>query len=335
MKLTDAIGEIFHFGAHAEEIARLNRERDELAERERTAHAYIRRKVNQLLTVMGTLPLRPEELDDRTLLETDPIGIIAESFTQVLEHLTSTNDKLRLAQEEFQAILATAGVGIVVVDDAMRIQTYNVKARELFFRDDTLPTGGTCYELLCGCSVPPPNCVFEKVKATRIGIHQSNWVFRDRHFDVAGTPIKNRYGDVTHVVLVYNDVTDRKRTEDILRENEEMYRGIFDSASELIQSLTPDGSLRFANRAWYEALGRTPHELATLTLADFIHPDHLDACRRAFGEALAGTDHSDFSTVFIDRAGRPLPLRGTISCSTAIGKPSAVCCIFRPDPHPP
>lgn len=47
---------------------------------------YVRAKINQLLEVMGTLPLRPEELDDASLLELDPIGILADSFAQVLEH---------------------------------------------------------------------------------------------------------------------------------------------------------------------------------------------------------------------------------------------------------
>lgn len=47
---------------------------------------YIRAKINQLLSVMGTLPLKPEELDDETLISVDPIGIIAETFQQILEN---------------------------------------------------------------------------------------------------------------------------------------------------------------------------------------------------------------------------------------------------------
>ena len=334
MDLEKTVKKFFHLGASEEEIARLTQERDEVAERERTAVTYIRRKINQLLTVMGTLPLRPEELDDRTLLEMDPIGIIAGSFTQVLEHLTSTNDKLRMAQDEIQAILSTAGVGIVVVDSAMCIQSCNTKAREIFFRDGEVPHDATCYEALCGASAPPQDCTCERVKTMRIGIHRPDWRYKGRHFDVAGTPIKNRYGDVTHVVLVYNDVTDRKQTEDVLRENEEMYRTIFDSASDLIQSLGPDGSLRYVNRAWCEALGYAREEVVGLTIADFVHPDHLKACLAAFEEALSGTRRGKYATVFIDKQGRPLPLQGTISGSQAHGKACAVCCILRPIPTP-
>lgn len=52
--------------------------------RHRDPYAYIRDKVNQLLRVMGTDSLRPEELDDDMLIGLDPIGIVASSFEQIL-----------------------------------------------------------------------------------------------------------------------------------------------------------------------------------------------------------------------------------------------------------
>lgn len=48
---------------------------------------YIREKTNQLLRVMGSEDLRYEELDDRDLLVLDPIGIVAGSIAQVINHL--------------------------------------------------------------------------------------------------------------------------------------------------------------------------------------------------------------------------------------------------------
>ncbi|PLX86738.1 MAG: histidine kinase, partial [Desulfuromonas sp.] len=52
--------------------------------KEQSAIRYIRDKLNQLLQVMGTLPLKPEELDDETLLSLDPIGIVSDTFQQIL-----------------------------------------------------------------------------------------------------------------------------------------------------------------------------------------------------------------------------------------------------------
>ncbi len=61
-----------------ERIAGLERENDRLRRSERAAVAYIRGKVDQMLHVLGTVPLRQEELDDDTLLQLDPIGIISD-----------------------------------------------------------------------------------------------------------------------------------------------------------------------------------------------------------------------------------------------------------------
>ena len=94
------------------------------------ALCYIRAKVDQLLTVMGTLPLRPEELDDSTLVALDPIGIIAESFRQVVDHLNETNQRLSVATGEIRAILDTLGAAIVVLDLDDRIEDCNPLAIE-------------------------------------------------------------------------------------------------------------------------------------------------------------------------------------------------------------
>ncbi len=98
------------------ELEKLRTEVGQLRSQERSVIAYVRSKVDQLLRVMGTLPLRPEELDDATLIALDPIGILAESFSQILEHLQETSEDRAQARDELQAIFDSAGTAIVVVD---------------------------------------------------------------------------------------------------------------------------------------------------------------------------------------------------------------------------
>ena len=50
-------------------------------------YSYLRSSINRLLGVMGTSSLNPEEMRDDDLITLDPIGIISDSFGQVLEHL--------------------------------------------------------------------------------------------------------------------------------------------------------------------------------------------------------------------------------------------------------
>ena len=83
---------------------------------QRDALSYIRAKVDQLLMVMGTFPLRPEELDDETLIALDPIGIIAESFQQVISHLEENNRRLSIAGSVF-----AHSYNSVVITDANKV----------------------------------------------------------------------------------------------------------------------------------------------------------------------------------------------------------------------
>ena len=47
-------------------------------------------------------------------------------------------------------------------------------------------------------------------------------------------------------------------------------------SSEIVTILDPDGSLRYANPAWRQALGYDPEEaVGTMNVLDHVHPDDL------------------------------------------------------------
>lgn len=334
MAIVDTVTRILDAITRGGELRRVAAENAELRERERAAIAYVRCKVKELQMVTGSLPHDIEELDDHGLLELDPIGIVADSFTKLLAQLHETGDRLREAREEIQAILLAAGVGILVVDNRMRIETCNSKAKELFSRGETEIIGQPCHKLLCHRDAPPDDCTFERVMATRQAIRRCDWVFDGRHYEVAGAPLHNRSGEITRVVLVYHDITERKQTTDALRESEEMYRSLLENAHDMFQSVAPDGTFREVNRAWREALGYGDEELARLTFLDIIHPEERDHCRDFFQRLLESRSSTRIETVFVTRDGRPLRVTGNVGCVFIDGKPTATCGIFRPLAEP-
>lgn len=78
-----------------ERFACLERENRDLSGRNRELGEYLRAKTNRLLELMRCPNLGAERFDDRTLLELDPIGTVAESFSQVLDHLREMNENLQ------------------------------------------------------------------------------------------------------------------------------------------------------------------------------------------------------------------------------------------------
>lgn len=169
---------------------------------------YIRQKVNQLLEVMGTVPLRPDELDDRTLLELDPIGIVARSFSQILEHQRQTNKKLALAMEEIRAIFEAVGGGLLVVDMEMRIQACNKNFKKMFLQEDEKVIGAHCHDIVCRNSALVIHCPFKKMLTDGREIAIDNWSIGERHFNIIAQPVRNSLGEVVSGVLLYLDITE-------------------------------------------------------------------------------------------------------------------------------
>ena len=68
---------------------------------------YIYEKINQLLKVIGTKPINRDEISPETLLELDPLGIIADTFETILENLKEKNEELRVSNNRLKILLNT------------------------------------------------------------------------------------------------------------------------------------------------------------------------------------------------------------------------------------
>lgn len=311
------------------ELDRISRENTLLRERQYKQIEYIRKKTNQMLILMGTLPVRAEELDDDTLIEIDPIGTMAEAFVQILDHEKELSERVRLGRDEIQAIMSSVGVGILVLDSNMHIQMFNQKVVELFSLRGEELKGKTCCQAVCGVESLPDNCTFTRIMENRRPVHQVDWVNKDRHFDVSGTPVKNRLGDITHVVLAYTDITSRFETEQRLRDQEQMYINIFENANDIVQCVVADGSFLFVNRVWRETLEYSTDELAGLKIWNIIAPDQRKECLQHFNDLFKGQHLEQIRTTFFSKSGREIPVIGHVSCSFSAGKPLATLSMFQ------
>ncbi len=78
-----------------------------------------------------------------------------------------------------------------------------------------------------------------------------------RHFEVRGVPIIDSEGDVREWVGTCIDVEDRKQFEHALRESEQRFRTMADTAPAMLWITDPSGSCTFLSRGWYEFTGQT------------------------------------------------------------------------------
>lgn len=125
------------------------------------------------------------------------------------------------------------------------------------------------------------------------------------------------------------DITSRKQMEEGLRESEERYRDLFESASDLIQSVSPEGKFLFVNKAWKETLGYNDEEIASLNLFEIIHPECLDSCRALFQRIISGEKIDKVEATFVSKEGKKVIVEGSVNFRFKDGKPLSTRGIFR------
>lgn len=84
-------------------------------------------------------------------------------------------------------------------------------------------------------------------------------------------PVKDESGDIREVVLVHEDITERRRAETTLRERDERYRSVVKQSAEGILLVDVDSKrVLEANVAYQNLLGYAPEEILRLTLYDLV-----------------------------------------------------------------
>ena len=270
---------------------------------------YIRAKVNQLLQVMGTLPLNPEELDDETLIGLDPIGIIADSFGQVLEHQRETNRSLREAHDEIHTLLDAAGAAIVVVDRDLKVESANQKALELLFRGDEDVSGERFCDRLGEDRREINKSLIQKILADGEGKEISDFSLGDRWFHLIASPIKSDEGAVVRIVFVFTDITELKRNEDALR----LSATVFNNTAEAIIVTDGDNRIVTVNDAFTTITGYTLDEVHGRTPNLLKSHRHNETFYQDMWAALGTVGHWRGETWDRKKSGEVFPIWQTIS----------------------
>jgi PAS domain S-box-containing protein len=114
-----------------------------------------------------------------------------------------------------------------------------------------------------------------------------------------------------------------------LQEREEQLRDLFDNATDLIQSVSPEGNILFVNQAWKRTLGYSDVELENLSIFQIIQPEDLEHCQSAMQNLFAGDQCVAIETRFITKEGRTIVVEGNVNCQLKDGRPVATRGIFR------
>jgi PAS domain S-box-containing protein len=136
-------------------------------------------------------------------------------------------------------------------------------------------------------------------------------------------------GHAKATVTLCEDISEMRAVQAQLAMREADYRQLVDGASDLIESVGPDGRFRFVNPAWLETLGYRREELDALTVWDVIHPAHHEAGRAALERILSTGRPERIETVFRTQGGAEIEVEGSVAARREAGEVVATLGIFR------
>ena len=208
-----------------------------------------------------------------------------ESAKAALERRTA---ELQQQREWFEVTLASIGDAVITTDLEARVTYLNPVAEEMTgwtLRDASGKALQDVFQIVNEDTRKPAENPIERVLETGriVGLaNHTSLIARDGTevaIEDSAAPIRNPQGVVSGAVMVFHDVTRRRKAERALRASEERLRAVFSQAAVGIATAEFDGRFQEANQKFCAILGYPLEELRGHTFLDLTHPDDVEPTR--------------------------------------------------------
>ena len=246
--------------------------------------------------------------------DTEFLRTYAAILGPVIDRLHKTQ-KLQTTEERFRLIVENArDYAILVTDTEDRITDWTPGAEAVF--------GWTAEEVIGQPSslIFTPEDRASHVDEDEVETARQEGIAPDRRWhlckdgrrvfiDGTTTALRDERGELRGFLKIGQDVTERRKTEEALRESEARFRHMADSAPALIWMTDAEGAVTFANMHYDHMFGRPASAMLGCGWEEIVLPEDLDRHYAAFLEAFHTRTPFKTETRVRDKVGRVVWLR--------------------------
>lgn len=262
--------------------------------------------------------------DDKTLKRakiTEPLGYILKPFEE--RYLRSSiemalykhkmENKLKESERWLGTILKSVADAVVVTDNDGKVMFMNPVAEVLTgwsFKDAYGKSLKEIFRIVNEDTKSPVENPVNKVLQDNIVLGRNNHTMliskdgNEVSIDSSAAPIRDDKGKITGVVLVINDISDRRIAENALRESENKYRNLFDYATDAIFVQSLKGDILSVNNEASNLLKYSKNELYGMKFHDLLS-SNVKELEKEIYSTLNKEGHYRFETQYIQK-GRTL-----------------------------
>ncbi|MEP1079434.1 PAS domain S-box protein [Leptolyngbya sp. PL-A3] len=124
-----------------------------------------------------------------------------------------------------------------------------------------------------------------------------------RWLDCYAAPRFSNSGDLLGYVGTSFDITDRRQTEEALRESEERFRTLAATVPQLIWTATHEGNVDYLSNQWADYIGLPPEQSYDWDWQQVVHPDDLPNTLRDWAHSLQSCEPLEIQHRFRYRTG--------------------------------
>jgi two-component system CheB/CheR fusion protein len=238
----------------------------------------------------GTIVERRVVVGDRTfhqeLYHIAGEGVVRTYGLDITARMRAEED-LRASEERFRTLAANAHDSIARFDRRGRYVYVNPFVERVLGRPAEAIVGRTVEELGRNVGTEPFEARLHEVFESGRPVRFDRQTVEGRWFDVQLIPEMSG-ADVSTVLTISRDITDRKLADEALRQSEERYRNIVETASEGLWLTDTSGLTMFVNQRMAEMLGYTPEEIMGRPVFEFMDEEAAALARTNLGRRQQG-----------------------------------------------
>jgi PAS domain S-box-containing protein len=212
----------------------------------------------------------------------------------------SAEAALRESEDRYRSVIAAMQEGVALLGADGRIRACNTSAERILGLSAEQITGRTTldprWQAIHEDGSVFPGEMHPVMQTLRTGQPCSNVVMgvRKPTGELTWISINSqalRHGDEPPpyaVVASFSDITERKRTEEALRESERRWRNLTEALPQLVWTATPDGACDYFSTQWTQHTGVPDSNLLGWRWLEVLHPDDREPTRKSWTDSVAG-----------------------------------------------